>query len=55
VRTKTQQIGAVPVRVLDGTILYRHGRSWTVGQVLAVEPHDAKRLVDKGLVERARV
>jgi hypothetical protein len=45
---------AVAVRILAGSIIYRHGRAWHPGQVLDVVPDDADRLVRRGVAERVR-
>ena len=46
------KLDAVPVRVLPGCVVYRHGKAWSAGQVLATTPADAFRLVHYKDAER---
>jgi hypothetical protein len=55
VKEPAAHMAVVAVRVRPGLVIHRHGRAWSAGQVLSVEPDDAKRLVARRVVERVRV
>jgi hypothetical protein len=42
---------ALWVRVKSGSVLYRHGRCYRVGQEVRVAHHDAERLIREGSAE----
>lgn len=50
----TTVVLAVPIRIVDDTIIYRHGRAWHAGEILEVTADDAARLVAAGAAERVR-
>jgi hypothetical protein len=49
-----QPIAAVTVAVCPGAIIHRHGRAWTGGEHLRVDPADADRLERHGTARRVR-
>jgi hypothetical protein len=42
------KVRPVPVRLTRGTIIWRHGRSWTEGELVEVRPDDAAHLIRHG-------
>lgn len=49
----TATLVACTVRVRMGCVIFRHGRAWVPGELLAVTAADAVHLIERGLAIRA--